>query len=417
MIEGSSRGAAEHRPAAGRQLGKRARRVATLSAAFMAAVLMFGLGMAAGSGRLRLAVFATATGTGSGLPGQLNYTSVTAVYDALKANYDGKLTSAQLLDGLKSGLAAATNDPYTEYFNAEQARQFTDELNNSFSGIGAELGEDGAGDLTIIAPIKGFPAYKAGLKPGDSITEIDGHTTVGLSPDAAVTKIRGPKGTVVTLKVLRDKTQELTFAITRDDIKPPSVTWKTLPGRIGYMAISSFTDDTVRLATQAAQQFKSDHDRGVILDLRGNPGGFLDAAVNVSSLWLAEGKTVVSERGTTGTETLTATGNNILNGLRTVVLIDNGSASASEITAGALHDNGAARLIGLKSYGKGVVQQIIPFDDGSELKVTVASWYRPNGDNINKKGIAPDQTVAVTDADVKAGKDTQLAAAEAYLTK
>ena len=153
------------------------------------------------------------------------------------------------------------------------------------------------------------------------------------------------------------------------------------------------------------------------MDLRGNPGGLLDAAVSVSSLWVPQGKMIVEEKGTTGDIVHNATGNDILNGIPTVVLIDGGSASASEITAGALHDNGVAYIIGQKSFGKGVVQQLLNLGDGSELKVTVASWYRPNGSNIQHKGITPDQTVTISSADASSGNDTQLTAAEAYLSK
>lgn len=380
----------------------------------LTAAVIFTFGLEIGNGRLHITL-PGAAGQNASLPAQLDYASVTQVYDTLKADYNGKLTAAQLLDGLKQGLAEATDDPYTEYFNAQAAKDFDDQLNNSFSGIGAELGKDSDGDLIIVAPIKGFPADTAGLKPQDIITEINGQSTAGLSPDTAVNKIRGPKGTKVTLQIVRDHERTLNVTITRDNIQLPSVTSKVLPGGIGYMQISSFADDTASLAQKAAAQFKQENVKSIILDLRGNPGGRLDAAVDVSSLWLPEGATVVTEKGTTIDQTTAATGDDTLHGIPTVVLIDEGSASASEITAGALHDNGAARLIGVKSYGKGVVQQLVPFGDGSELKVTVASWYRPNGQNINKKGITPDQTVGLSDADAQAGNDTQLQAAEAYL--
>lgn len=377
---------------------------------------VFSLGVFVGDGRIQIGLGGPTTANPS-LPAQLDYSSVNQVYNALKANYDGKLTTAQLLDGLKQGLAGAANDPYTQYFNPSEAKQFESQLNHSFTGIGAELGKDDAGNLIIVSPIKGFPADQAGLKAQDAIVSINGESTVGMQADVAATKIRGPKGTKVTLKIIRNKTESLTFTITRDNIQLPSVNTKILDGNIGYMQIISFSDDTVGLAQKAAQSFKDARVKGVILDLRGNPGGLLDGAVGVSSLWLPSDKTVVTQRGTYGEEALTASGNDILAGIPTVVLVDGGSASASEITAGALHDNGAARLIGVKTFGKGVVQQLVDFNDGSELKVTVASWYRPNGQNINKRGITPDQTVALSDADSKAGNDTQLNAAEAYLNK
>ena len=379
-----------------------------LFAVLIAAV--FSGGVLVGQGRVHL-------GSGSGetnLPAQLDYSALNKVYAALRQNYDGKLSESQVLDGLKKGLAESTHDPYTEYFTANEAKTFSNELNNSFSGIGAELSQDSNGDITIIAPISGFPADKAGLKAKDIIASINGESTTGMSVDEAVSKIRGAAGTKVKLSVIRG-TQQLNFTITRADIQLPSVNTKILDGNIGYMQITTFADDTSRLAQQAADKFAKAQVKGVIVDLRDNPGGLLDAAINVSSLWVPSGKTIVEEKGTIGDITHAALGDDTLNGIPTVVLINSGSASASEITAGALHDNSAAYLIGEKSYGKGVVQQLINFSDGSELKVTVASWYRPNGQNINKKGITPDKTVPLTDQDISAGNDTQLKAAQDYL--
>lgn len=390
-------------------------KVLRICAAAMAGLLIFVAGVGVGDGRIRT-VFGPNTPVANGLPDQLDYSSVNDVYNALKQNYNGKLTSSQLLDGLKHGLASATGDPYTEYFTAKEAQNFTNELNNTFSGIGAQLSADDQGNIEIISPIKGYPADNAGLKPKDIIASIDGTTTSGMSVDQAVNKIRGEAGTQVKLQIVRGGTQILNFTITRQNIQLPSVTSKILDGNIGYMQISSFGNDTAGLAQKAADSFKNNHVKGIVLDLREDPGGLLDAAVNVSSLWLPSDKLIVEERGTIGTTSHYSSGNDELAGIPTVVLVDSGTASAAEITTAALRDNGAAvRVIGEKSYGKGVVQQIINFGDGSELKVTVASWYRPNGQNINKKGITPDQIVHLTDADAKAGNDTQLQAAEAYL--
>ena len=210
--------------------------------------------------------------------------------------------------------------------------------------------------------------------------------------------------------------QQLTSIITRDDIIVPSVSSKILSGNIGYMQINQFSDDTSNLAQQAAQKFQQAHVKGVILDLRGNPGGLVDAAVNVSSLWLPEGKTIMQQKsGNIVTQTYNSSGNDLLKGIPTVVLINAGSASAAEITTGALHDNNAAYVIGTKSYGKGVVQQVDNLAGGAELKVTVASWYRPNGQDINHKGITPDNTVNISDAQIKASQDPQEDVAIQYL--
>jgi carboxyl-terminal processing protease len=387
-------------------------------------VIVFSIGVGVGDGRISFQSSSNLKPVATGLPNQLNYSSVNAVYQALKDNYDGQLTETQLLNGLKHGLADATNDPYTEYFTAQEAKAFNNQLNNSFSGIGAQLGEDSSGNIEVIAPISGLPAAKAGLMADDIITSINGTSTTNTSVDDAVDSIRGAPGTKVTLGVDRNGSP-LSFTITRANINLPSVTTKILSGNIGYMQISTFADDTNSLSLKAANQFKSDHVKGIILDLRDDPGGLLDAAVHVSSLWLPQGEKILDEkRGSEVVQSYYALGGDTLNGIPTVVLIDSGSASASEITAGALHDNHAAYVMGTQSYGKGVVQDIVCITgqtntNGScpadELKVTIASWYRPDGQNINHKGITPDKIVQLTSSDAQSGNDTQLQAAEAYL--
>ncbi|HVV25841.1 MAG TPA: S41 family peptidase [Candidatus Saccharimonadales bacterium] len=393
----------------------RGRRWPRWIAALLVLVIVFGLGVNVGNGRLSLK---NSRSVNNSLPATPNYTTVNQVYKSLIENYNGKLTETQLENGLKHGLAEATNDPYTEYFTPAEAKAFNQQLNNQFSGIGAELGEDGDGNLQVIAPIPNTPAAQAGLQAQDLITSIDGTSTSGMTPDQAVTKIRGQAGTKVTLQIIRNKTTPLTITITRQNITVPSVNTKILAGNIGYMQISTFADDTSGLAQKAADQFKQQGVKGIILDLRNNPGGLVTAAVNVSSLWLKPGQTVVTTKGTTGNQTTSATGDAELNGIPTVVLINGGSASASEITTGALHDNKDAYVIGQKSYGKGVEQTLINFGDGSQLKVTTASWYRPNGQSINHKGITPDQTVTLpkTASVTMAGaSDSQFQAAESYL--
>lgn len=353
------------------------------------------------------------------LPADLDYSSVERVYDELKTKYDGKLDTTKLLDGIKAGLAEASGDPYTVYMSAEEADAFNKQIDGTaFSGVGAELGEDDKGNLIVVSPIAGFPADKAGLRPQDLIVSIDEESTAGLSIEEAVSKIRGPKGTKVTLKILRDKKQDLTFTITRDDIKVPSVKYEILDGNIGYLQISQFINDTSKLSKEAAQAFKDKNVKGVILDVRGDPGGLLDAAINVSSLWLPKGKTILQERrGGIVISTNVATGGNLLTGIPTVVLVNEGSASASEIVAGALKDNDAATIIGVKSYGKGSVQEVESLASGGQLKVTVARWYRPNGQNIDKKGITPDTTITMSEDDFTNRRDPQKQAAIDFLKK
>jgi carboxyl-terminal processing protease len=377
-----------------------------VGATFLAALLIFLAGIGVGNGSLH-ARNVDSNGKVLSLPEQLDYNSVSNVYRLLKSNFDGNLDEQKLEDGLKTGLVDATGDPYTNYFNAKDAKEFDQELSGSFTGIGAELGGDNDNHIVIVSPLSGYPAEKAGLKPKDIIAAVDGQSTSGMSVDSVVKKIRGPENTTVTLTIVRGSSAPFTTKITRTKISVPSVT-SHIDGNIGYIKITQFSQDTFPLVQSAAQDFKAKGVKGVVLDLRGDPGGYLDAAVNVSSLWLDKGKVVVSERkGGKAQDTNYATGNNTLKGIPTVVLIDGGSASASEITAGALHDNNAAVLVGAKSFGKGSVQQVIPLKDGGELKVTIAHWYTPDGKNINKQGITPDTQVDNSDADLQAGKDPQ----------
>jgi carboxyl-terminal processing protease len=382
--------------------------------AVVGAVAIFMLGIAAGDGRLR---FHTGRANETGLPAVLDYSSVNTVYNSLRENYDGKLTEQQVIDGLKHGLASATGDPYTQYFTAAEAKQFNNDLDPTITGVGAQLEQDANGNVVVVAPLDGSPASNAGLRAKDIIISVNNQPTAGQNINTVVNKIRGKKGTQVSLAVLRGQ-QQMDFTITRDVVSVPTVTSKILAGNIGYMQISQFSQNSFGLAQQAVTKFQQAHVKSVILDLRDDPGGEVNAAVNIISLWLKPNTLIMQEkRGSTVVDNYYSTQNNPLLGMPTAVLLNAGSASASEITAAALHDNKAATIIGEKSYGKGVVQQVIQFGDGSELKVTVASWYRPNGQNINKKGITPDKAVKMTDDDYKNGTDPQLQAAEDFLQK
>ena len=380
----------------------------------IAVVAAYLVGVNVGNGNIGL-------GTGKPLNGQLSskidYSSVNQLYGLLRDNYDGSLNDGQVLDGLKTGLANSTNDPYTEYFSVSQASDFNNQLNESFSGIGAEMGKNDNNQIIIVSPISGFPADKAGLKAQDIITAINGESTSGMSVDTAVSKIRGPANTNVKLNILRGGNQQQSFDIKREKITLPSVKSKTLDGNIGYISINQFTEDTTDLATKAAQQFKSQNVKGIVLDLRGNPGGLVNAAVGICNLWLKNGQMIMQEKkGNEVVNTYYADGNsNILNGVPTVVLVDGGSASASEITAGALHDNNAATIVGEKTFGKGVVQQIFNLSGGAEAKITVAKWYRPNGKNIQHIGITPDKTITNSKDQISAGTDSQLDSAKQIL--
>lgn len=349
------------------------------------------------------------------VPEDLNYQSVEEVYDALRKSYEGQLDETKLLDGLKSGLAQATGDPYTEYLNSEDAEEFNNQLTGTFTGIGAELSKDPDGNIVVVSPIEGFPAQKAGLMPKDIITKVNGEPTFGQNLSSVVDKIRGEAGTSVKLTIIRDASKELAFDITRAVITLPSVTHK-IEDNIGYLRISRFSEDTFNLARKAANEFVRSGVKGVILDVRSDPGGLLDAAVEVGGLWLKPGKTILIEkRGGVVVQRFKSSGSAVLNGVPTVVLINEGSASASEIVAGALRDNGAATIIGEKSFGKGSVQSLEKFRGGSVLKVTIAKWFTPNDTSIDKEGIKPDKEIKPTEDDIKARRDVQLDAAKAEL--
>ncbi len=335
----------------------------------------------------------------------LDFSSVEKVYDLLKSKYDGKLDMVKLQDGLSKGLVDAAGDPYTVYMSEKEAQEFESDLNGTFSGIGAELGKRDE-KLVVIAPISGSPAEKAGVRAGDVIAKINNEDSISMNVDVAVGKIRGEAGTEVKLSLIRDGSP-LEVVITRAQITVPSVKSEILEGSIGYLQITRFSDDTAELANRAAADFKAKNVKGIVVDVRNNGGGLLDSAVKISGLWL-DNKVVVEEREGGKTKTSLRSGNNpILVGIPTTVLINEGSASASEILAGALHDHSAAKLVGEKTFGKGSVQELIDLPNGAKLKVTVARWYTPKGKNIDKEGISPDEEVKLTTEDFSANRDPQ----------
>ncbi len=327
----------------------------------------------------------------------------------LKANYDGSLDAGKLTDGAARGMVAAAGDRYTVFMDKEEAEQFNKDLRGEISGIGCEIGVRGD-RATVLRVLADSPAQAAGMKAGDIFVSVNGEAVEGLDATTVASKVRGEKGTTVKLVMQRGEEQK-EFTITRAEVTDASVRW-SIDNGIGTMTMSRFDDDTGRLATQAATEFKAQGVKGVVLDLRGNGGGYLSAAVDVAGIWL-DNKVVVTEKANgkvTGTE---KTGSNaLLGGMKTVVLVNGASASASEIVAGALQDHKAATIVGEKTFGKGTVQKVVNLLDGRLLKVTIARWYTPNGKNITKEGISPDTKVELTSEDANAGRDPQLDMAE-----
>lgn len=339
----------------------------------------------------------------------LDLSSVESTYQELKANYDGKLDTTALIDGASRGMVAAAGDQYTVFMDPTEAADFNKSLSGEVSGIGAEIGVRNS-EPTIIRVIVDSPAEKAGLLPGDQLVSVNGDSLQHATADQAAIKVRGDAGTSVKLTVLRGGITH-DFTIMRAKISDPSVRSRIVSGDIGVLTISRFDDQTAALAKQAAQNFKAQGVKGVILDLRDDGGGYLDAAQSVAGLWLDNQLVVTEKTGDTVVDQLSSGSSPILQGIHTVVLVNGSSASASEIVAGALQDHKAATLIGEKTFGKGSVQKVINLPGGRILKVTIARWYTPNGKNITKEGITPDKQVTLTADNANAGQDPQMDAA------
>jgi len=392
----------------------------------LVAAIFFGVGISMGGGS-SAAVVNHIPFVGDGLdatPDQsVDLTDFWKAWNALNANYVITHASSTLptpkerLFGAISGLANSYGDPYTVFFPPKEAKSFADNISGSFAGVGMEIGiKDSV--LTVIAPLKGTPAQAAGILTGDQIIAIDGKSTDGLSIDAAVSSIRGPVGTTVNFTIVRHG-KALDIKVVRETIQVPE-TDDGLDAKSGvyHIALYEFTANSASLFDQAFQRFVASGSKKLVVDLRGNPGGYLDAAVDIASHFLSKGTLIVTEDFGTKEQSNAHTSlgyNDVPSGTKVVVLVDSGSASASEILAGALQDNKAATLIGTKSFGKGSVQTLMDIDGGS-LKVTVARWITPAGHWIMGNGVTPDITVPFTSADAAAKADPQMVRAVQFLT-
>lgn len=320
-----------------------------------------------------------------------------------------QLQPRAMLIGAIRGLVDAIGDPYTTFLTPEEHQEFRDALQGELEGIGAELTMR-EGRVVVVAPLRNSPAERAGLLPEDIITAVDGENVDGKSLSDVVHRIRGPRGSEVTLSIFRGTTAH-TISIKREDIHIPSVEYElknTTKGLIAYIAINQFGDGTVKEVTASIDSAKKSEVKGLILDVRHNGGGYLDGAVALASLFLQQGKVVsVKGRGDTLSHHY-VTGRPSLPDLPIVILVNQGSASAAEILAGALQDHERATVIGVKSFGKGTVQEVIDLPEGSSLRVTTAHWLTPNGRNLAKEGITPDIIVERTPEDINAKRDPQL---------
>ncbi|MDO8516362.1 MAG: S41 family peptidase [bacterium] len=311
--------------------------------------------------------------------------------------------------GAIRGLVGSLGDPYTEFFNPDENKKFQADVRGNFSGIGAEIGMR-KDQIVIIAPLKDSPAERAGVKAGDYILKVDSSSTDSMTVDDAVGHIRGEEGTNVTLNLFRDGWDKpRDFTITRQKIEVPTIDLKMKEGNIAHIQMYSFNANTEDLFLEALIDASKEGAQGIVLDLRNNPGGYLDVAVSLAGWFLPEGSVVVSEEGKDGERiSLKSTGSGKLANFPLVILINEGSASASEILAGALRDNAKIKLIGKQSFGKGTVQELETLHDGSSIKMTIAHWVLPNGTILENEGLKPDYEVELSDEDVKNEKDTQL---------
>jgi len=341
-----------------------------------------------------------------GKPENVDFSLFWKVYNDLNAKYvdKGKVDSQKILYGAISGLVNSVGDPYTTFFEPVTSKKFQEEISGSFGGIGTEIGKR-SGILTVIAPIKDTPAFRAGIKAGDKILKIDSKPTTNLSVEEAVNLIRGKKGTKVVLNIQTGTNTARDIELIRDAIKIPTIEWKLVEQdgkKIAYLQIYSFNQTIDSEFKKASEEIlKSDAD-SLILDLRNNPGGLLDSAINLAGWFLDKNQVVVSEVFGDGTKNeFRSEGNSLLKRYPTVILMNGGSASASEILAGALHDNRNIKIVGEKSFGKGSVQELQKYSDGSSLKVTIAKWLTPAGISISDKGIEADIEIKFSEEDLK----------------
>ncbi|NLM06654.1 MAG: S41 family peptidase [Tissierellia bacterium] len=337
------------------------------------------------------------------------------IEDIINSNYLRDVDKEALEDGKLKGMVDSLKDPYSQYFNKEEFRKFNEDTVGSFAGIGIVVTPMDDNYITVVSPIAGTPAERAGIKTEDKIIKVDGVEYTAKQMEDAVSVMRGEPGTDVTVTILRkiDGKQEiLDFDLTREIIKIQSIETAMIPNTdLGYIKVISFDQDTYKDYKTGIQELKDKGAKGIVFDLRGNPGGLLDVVINMADDLLGD-STILFTKTKAGQEEYFKSNSN-MDDIPAVVLIDKGSASASEIFAGALKDNGRAKLVGETSFGKGVVQRIHDFPDGTGMKITESEYFLPNGESIHEKGVSPDYEIKLPD-DIEGigidyiGEDTQL---------
>lgn len=327
-------------------------------------------------------------------PERREFEKLYAAYDQLQQEYYEDVDNEQLVNGAINGMIESLDDPYSDYMNQEEASQFLEGISSSFQGIGAEIQERN-GYINIVTPIKNSPAEKAGLKPGDTITEVDGESIQGFSASEAVMLIRGEKGTEVTLTVQRGEMADpIKVTIVRDEIPIETVYAEMIGDNVAHIQVTSFSENTYEELLGAISDMEEQGMEAMVMDVRQNPGGLLTTALDISSLFIDEGEELfeVQSKGEEPEIYMSSPGTKVK--VPVTLLIDGGSASASEILAGAMNESGDVKLVGEKTFGKGTVQTANDMEDGSNLKFTTAKWLTPDGNWIHEKGIEPDVKVA-----------------------
>ena len=368
-----------------------------------AILISFGLGFWFGKGQVVCPVCP---------PENLDFSLFWETWSKLQEKYvdKEKFNTQEMIYGAISGMVKSLNDPYTVFLKPEDSKRFIEDVKGTFEGVGMEIGIR-KGQLQVIAPLEGTPAQKAGLRPGDKIMKIDDKSTVDMTTDEAVNLIRGPKGTEVTLNIYREEWKEpKDIKVVRGVIEVPSLKWELKEDNIAYIKLYQFSEKASFDFRKAAIEILDSKAERIVLDLRGNPGGYLEISQDIAGWFLSRGEVVVIEDFGKNKEQnfYKAEGNEKLLSYPVVILINQGSASASEILAGALRDNRDIKLIGEKSFGKGSVQELEKLKEGSSLKITIAKWLTPKGESITDKGLEPDIKVEMTDEDYEQNKDPQL---------
>lgn len=370
---------------------------------FFAILLSFGFGIWVGRGQINCRVCQ---------PEEVDFSLFWNSWNIIRDKFVGRdnLNNQEMIYGAISGMIKSLKDPYTVFLEPSNAKRFTDDVKGSFEGVGMEIGIR-KNQLQVISPLEGTPAQKAGLRAGDVILQVNATSTADMTVDEAVNLIRGPKGTEVVLNVWRKDWEEpRDIKIVRAVIDVPSLKWEMKEGDIAYIRLYQFSENASPDFRKAVIEILASNAKKIILDLRNNPGGYLEVAQDISGWFLENGQTITIEDfgGKQEQEIYKTQGSANLLPYPIVVLINQGSASASEILSGALRDNRGVKLIGENSFGKGSVQEMEKLKDGSSLKVTIARWLTPKGESISEKGLEPDIKVEMTDKDFQEGKDLQL---------